>query len=102
MHVSMVANPPLAFEIVTHAALYRISRLFSFLQADLCVFPFDCLYVNGEVLLHKTLADRRKVRRDEQYYRSLRLSVFCLSMLVQPALLSPLKRNVSAMSPLAS
>lgn len=30
------------------------------LKADLCVFPFDCLYVNGEVLLHKTLADRRK------------------------------------------
>mmetsp|Transcript_21480 Transcript_21480/g.55091 ORF Transcript_21480/g.55091 Transcript_21480/m.55091 type:complete len:616 (+) Transcript_21480:340-2187(+) len=30
------------------------------LKGDLCVFPFDCLYANGKVLLHSTLAERRK------------------------------------------
>eukprot|EP00951_Prasinocladus_malaysianus_P021188 scaffold174769_cov43-Prasinocladus_malaysianus.AAC.1 len=30
-------------------------------KGELCVFPFDCLYLNGEVLLTKPLSERRKV-----------------------------------------
>ncbi|XP_076757247.1 DNA ligase 3 [Xylocopa sonorina] len=35
-----------------------------FKDANVCLFVFDCLYYNGTVLLHKTMAERRKILRE--------------------------------------
>ncbi|CAL7941000.1 unnamed protein product [Xylocopa violacea] len=35
-----------------------------FKDANVCLFVFDCIYYNGTVLLHKTMAERRRILRE--------------------------------------
>ncbi|EFN89653.1 DNA ligase 3 [Harpegnathos saltator] len=41
-----------------------IHKKAKFKNANVCLFVFDCLYYNGEILMNKTMSERRRILRD--------------------------------------
>ncbi|XP_053981861.1 DNA ligase 3 [Hylaeus volcanicus] len=41
-----------------------IHKKAEFKDANVCLFVFDCIYYNGDVLLHKTMTERRRILRE--------------------------------------